>query len=164
LVDDAGRTTTATTTADAVGTTTTATGRVDPPKTRGGGGGGTVVVVALFAVRVPASPPALPRRVARRMHVRSVGPRLPRGIGQGTPAWILQVRQRAAAPPAPVPGSPVVIAACDRLIAVYGSTRRVSFTSACCPDSVIVATLYECLSIGEILSLENFIILDDNSS
>jgi hypothetical protein len=51
-----------------------------------------------------------------------------------------------------------------RLIAVYGPTRRVSFTSARCPDSVIVATLYECLSIGEILSLENFIILNDHSS
>jgi hypothetical protein len=51
-----------------------------------------------------------------------------------------------------------------RLIAVYGPTRRVSFTSARCPNSVIVATLYECLSIGEILSLENFIILDNDSS
>ena len=51
-----------------------------------------------------------------------------------------------------------------RLIAVYGPTRRVSDTSARCPDSVIVATLYECLSIGEILSIENFIILDDHSS
>jgi len=50
------------------------------------------------------------------------------------------------------------------LIAVYGPTRRVSFTSARCPDSVIVATLYKCLSIGEILSLENFIILDDHPS
>ena len=47
---------------------------------------------------------------------------------------------------------------------VYGPTRRVSFTSVRCPDSIIVATLYECLSIGEILSIENFIILDDHSS
>ena len=51
-----------------------------------------------------------------------------------------------------------------RLIAVYGPTQRVSVTSARCPDSVIVAALYECLSIGEILSIENFIILDDHSS
>jgi hypothetical protein len=51
-----------------------------------------------------------------------------------------------------------------RLIAVYGPTCRVSFTSAHCPDSFIVATLYECLSIGEILSIEKFIILDDYSS
>ena len=51
-----------------------------------------------------------------------------------------------------------------RLIAVYGPTRRVSFTSAHCPDHVILATLYECFSIGEILSIENFIILDDHSS
>ena len=51
-----------------------------------------------------------------------------------------------------------------RLIAVYGPTRWVSITSARCPDSVIVATLYECLSIGEILSIKNFIILDDHSS
>ena len=50
------------------------------------------------------------------------------------------------------------------LIAVYGPTRRVSVTSACCPDHVIVATLSECLSIGELLSLEQFIILDDHSS
>ena len=51
-----------------------------------------------------------------------------------------------------------------RLIAVYGPTRRVSVTSARCPDSVFVATLVECLSIGEVLSLENLIILDDISS
>ena len=51
-----------------------------------------------------------------------------------------------------------------RLIAVYGPTRRVSVPSARCPDHVIVATLSECLSIGEILSIENFIILDDHSS
>jgi hypothetical protein len=51
-----------------------------------------------------------------------------------------------------------------RLIAVYGPTQRASFTSARCPDSVIIATLYECLSIGEILSLENFLILDDDPS
>jgi len=51
-----------------------------------------------------------------------------------------------------------------RLIAVYGPTRRVSVTSARCPDHVIVAALSECLSIGELLSIENFIILDDHSS
>ena len=51
-----------------------------------------------------------------------------------------------------------------RLIAVYGPTRRVSVTSARCPDSVIFFTLYECLSIGEVLSIENLIILDDISS
>ncbi len=51
-----------------------------------------------------------------------------------------------------------------RLIAVYGPTRQVSFTSARCSNSVIVATLYECLSISEILSIESFIILDDHSS
>jgi len=36
-----------------------------------------------------------------------------------------------------------------RLIAVYGPTCRISFTSARCPDHVIVATLYECLSIWQ---------------
>ena len=51
-----------------------------------------------------------------------------------------------------------------RLIAVYGPTCWVSFTSARCPDSIIVPTLYECLSIGEILLIENFIILNGHSS
>ena len=51
-----------------------------------------------------------------------------------------------------------------RLIAVYGPTRRASVTSARCPDSVFVATLVECLRIGEVLSIENLIILDDISS
>ncbi len=51
-----------------------------------------------------------------------------------------------------------------RLIAVYGPTRRVSVTSARCPDIVIVATLPECLCIGKLLSIANFIILDDHSS
>jgi hypothetical protein len=51
-----------------------------------------------------------------------------------------------------------------RLIAVYGPTRRVSVTSARCPDHVIFTTLSECLSIGELLSLEHFIILDDHAS
>jgi hypothetical protein len=51
-----------------------------------------------------------------------------------------------------------------RLIAVCGPTRRVSVTSARCPDFVFVATLVECLSIGEVLSIENLIILDDISS
>jgi hypothetical protein len=50
------------------------------------------------------------------------------------------------------------------LIAVYGPTRRVSITSARGPDHVIVATLSKCLRIGELLSIENFIILDDHSS
>jgi hypothetical protein len=52
------------------------------------------------------------------------------------------------------------------LIAVYGPTRRVSFTLAHCPDSIIVATIYECLSlsIGEIVPIESLIILDDCSS
>ena len=50
-----------------------------------------------------------------------------------------------------------------RLIAVYGPTCRVFVTSARCPD-VFVATLVECLSIGEVLSIENLIILDDISS
>jgi hypothetical protein len=38
------------------------------------------------------------------------------------------------------------------LIAAYGPDRRVSFTLANCLDSIIIATLLECLSIGAVIT------------
>ncbi len=49
------------------------------------------------------------------------------------------------------------------LIAAYGPDRRFSFTLASRPDSIIVTTLLECLSIGAVItggSVTTFTLVD----